>query len=175
MGLEGLVSKRRDRPYQGGRSKQLGQGEEPEASGDEPGDGGVRLDSTRPLRRARDKKNSVLRAQSRCDALDQPLPLGVRRSPRRMRTRTSSATSGASSEMRMWQDARSRTAAPAVNRLQIAIALLADTAKLVLASARWSQRWSRALPIPREPQIAPTSLALSCPLRSRPRHQQRTN
>jgi len=58
---------------------------------------------------------------------------------------------------------------------QIAIALLADTAKLVLASARWSQRWSRALPIPREPQIAPTSLALSCPLRSRPRHQQRTN
>ena len=26
------------------------------AFGDEPGDGGVRLDSTRPLRRARDKK-----------------------------------------------------------------------------------------------------------------------
>ena len=32
MGLEGLVSKRRDRPY-----------EEPAASGDEPGDGCVRL------------------------------------------------------------------------------------------------------------------------------------
>jgi ATP-dependent DNA ligase len=33
MGLEGLVSKRRDRPYRGGRSKGLGQGNEPQAPG----------------------------------------------------------------------------------------------------------------------------------------------
>jgi hypothetical protein len=30
---------RRDRPYQAGRSRPLGEGEEPGASGDEPGDG----------------------------------------------------------------------------------------------------------------------------------------
>jgi ATP-dependent DNA ligase len=32
MGLEGIVSKRSDRPYRGGRSKDLVQGEEPRAS-----------------------------------------------------------------------------------------------------------------------------------------------
>ena len=44
MGLEGLVSKRRDRPYQ--QVEALGEGEEPEASGDEPGLGRV-LDQIR--------------------------------------------------------------------------------------------------------------------------------
>jgi hypothetical protein len=39
VGLEGLVSKRRDRPYQAGRVEALAQGEEPQESGDEPGDG----------------------------------------------------------------------------------------------------------------------------------------
>ena len=38
MGLEGLVSKRRDRPYQAGRSKLPDKGEEPAASGDVAGD-----------------------------------------------------------------------------------------------------------------------------------------
>jgi hypothetical protein len=42
MGLEGLVSKRRDRPYQAGRLKHWNQGEEPEASGDGAGDRDVR-------------------------------------------------------------------------------------------------------------------------------------
>ena len=39
MGLEGLVSKHRDSPYRGGRFDSLGQGEEPAASGVQPGDG----------------------------------------------------------------------------------------------------------------------------------------
>jgi ATP-dependent DNA ligase len=43
MGLEGLVSKRRDRPYQAGRSKHWIKIKEPEASGDEPSNGSVRL------------------------------------------------------------------------------------------------------------------------------------
>ena len=43
LGLEGLVSKRRDRPYQAGRSKHWNQCEEPPLPGDEPGDGGVRV------------------------------------------------------------------------------------------------------------------------------------
>ena len=38
MGLEVLVSKRRDRPYQAGRSKHWIEGEEPEAPGDGAGD-----------------------------------------------------------------------------------------------------------------------------------------
>ena len=37
--LEGLVSKRRDRPYQAGRSRQLGKGEEPQPPRDGAGDG----------------------------------------------------------------------------------------------------------------------------------------
>ena len=41
MGLEGLVSKRRDRPYRGWPVEALDQGEEPDASGDEAGDGGI--------------------------------------------------------------------------------------------------------------------------------------
>jgi ATP-dependent DNA ligase len=40
MGLEGLVSKHRDRPYQGGRSKFLGEVQEPGAPGDGASDGG---------------------------------------------------------------------------------------------------------------------------------------
>jgi hypothetical protein len=40
-GLEGLVSKRLDRPYRGGRVEGLGQGEKQVASGDGTGDGGV--------------------------------------------------------------------------------------------------------------------------------------
>jgi hypothetical protein len=39
MGLEGLVSKRRDRPYQARAIEALDQGEEPEASGD----GGIQM------------------------------------------------------------------------------------------------------------------------------------
>jgi len=39
MGLEDLISKRRDQPYPAGRSK--GQGQEPQLSGDEPGGGDV--------------------------------------------------------------------------------------------------------------------------------------
>ena len=42
MGLEGLVSKLATAPYRGGRSP-LGQGEEPAASGVQPGDGYVRV------------------------------------------------------------------------------------------------------------------------------------
>src|SRR5262249_33009538 len=42
-GLEGLVSKRRDRPYQAGRSKHWVKIKNRKASGDEPGDGGVQL------------------------------------------------------------------------------------------------------------------------------------
>ena len=38
MGLEVLVSKRRDRPYQAGRSKHWIEGEEPETPGDGAGD-----------------------------------------------------------------------------------------------------------------------------------------
>ena len=41
MGLEGLVSNHRDRPVSGRAVEILDQGEEPEAPGDEPGDGGV--------------------------------------------------------------------------------------------------------------------------------------
>jgi hypothetical protein len=43
MGLEGLASKRRDRPYLAGRSKALGEDQEPAASGDGPGDGAASL------------------------------------------------------------------------------------------------------------------------------------
>jgi hypothetical protein len=39
FGLEGLVSKRADPPYRAGRS--MGEGQEPEASSDEQGDGRV--------------------------------------------------------------------------------------------------------------------------------------
>ena len=41
MGLEGLVSKRRDRPQSGRQVKALDQGEEPGSPGDGSGDGGV--------------------------------------------------------------------------------------------------------------------------------------
>ena len=43
MGLEGLVSKRRDRPYQSGRSKYWVKIKNRKASGDEPSDGGIRV------------------------------------------------------------------------------------------------------------------------------------
>jgi hypothetical protein len=39
MGLEGLVSKRRDRPYRGGPVEGLAQGEEPQSPGGATGDG----------------------------------------------------------------------------------------------------------------------------------------
>jgi hypothetical protein len=41
MGLEGLVSKRRDRPYPSVET--LGEDQESAASGDEPGDGSIRM------------------------------------------------------------------------------------------------------------------------------------
>ena len=43
MGLEELVSKRRDRALSGRTFEALGQGEEPAGSGDGAGDGGVRM------------------------------------------------------------------------------------------------------------------------------------
>jgi hypothetical protein len=47
------VSKRRDRPYQAGQVEALGQGQESAASGDEPGDGSVRVSCQRSLLRDR--------------------------------------------------------------------------------------------------------------------------
>ena len=41
LGLEGLVSKPRDRSYQGGPSRHWGEGEEPEASGHLSRDGAL--------------------------------------------------------------------------------------------------------------------------------------
>jgi hypothetical protein len=41
MGLEGLVSKRWDRPYQDGLVEALGENQEPQPSGDEPGHGSI--------------------------------------------------------------------------------------------------------------------------------------
>jgi hypothetical protein len=43
MGLEELVSKRRDRARSGRTFEALGQGEEPAGSGDGAGDGGVQV------------------------------------------------------------------------------------------------------------------------------------
>jgi hypothetical protein len=43
MGLEGLVSKHRDSTYRAGRFDRWVKGEEPEASGVQPGAGSVRL------------------------------------------------------------------------------------------------------------------------------------
>ena len=43
MGLEGMVSKHRESTYRGGRSRSLDQGQEPAASGVQPGAGSVRL------------------------------------------------------------------------------------------------------------------------------------
>jgi hypothetical protein len=87
MGLEGLVSKRQRPALSGRQVEVLGEDQEPAASGDEPGDGGVRLDSTGPLQLARATERTQSSGRRAASTRWISRSRWALATPRRMRTR----------------------------------------------------------------------------------------